>query len=112
MGIAIQVEAPPLRQDFSGALRIGSSRVLLELVIRAFENGATPETIAQQYPTITLSEIYSVIAYYLRHRNEIKVYLTEREQQAEEVRTRIENQQGDLAGIRSRLLRRRDEMES
>src|SRR5262245_54690550 len=39
-----QSEAPPLREDSSGAVRIGQSRVLLELVIRAFQDGATPET--------------------------------------------------------------------
>src|SRR5215475_2422608 len=53
MAIIIQPEAPPLRQDASGALRVGSSRVLVELVIRAFQDGATPEAIAQRYPTAT-----------------------------------------------------------
>lgn len=106
MDMILQTEAPPLYQDSSGALRIGSSRVLLELVIRAFEDGATPETIAQQYPTTTLTDIYSVIAYYLRHREEVEVYLSARENQAEEVRQRIENQQGDLSAMRERLLAR------
>ena len=65
MAINIQPEAPPLRQDASGAFRVGSSRVLVELVIRAFQDGATPEAIAQRYPTATLADIYAVIAYYL-----------------------------------------------
>ena len=47
MELSLQTEAPPLHQDASGAIRIGNSRVLLELVIHAFEDGATPETIAQ-----------------------------------------------------------------
>jgi uncharacterized protein (DUF433 family) len=68
MAIIIQPETPPLRQDASGALRVGSSRVLVELVIRAFQDGATPEAIAQRYPTATLADIYAVIAYYLRQR--------------------------------------------
>jgi len=107
MEIELQTEAPPLRRDPSDALRIGNSRVLLELVIRAFEDGATPETIAQQYPTITLAEIYSVISYYLRHRDEIETYLAERERQADEVRGRIERRQGDMAELRHRLLARK-----
>jgi uncharacterized protein (DUF433 family) len=57
MGIILQSEAPPLREDASGALRVGSSRVLVELVIRAFQDGATTETIAQRYPTATLADI-------------------------------------------------------
>lgn len=107
MEIALQREAPPLRWDSSGALRVGKSRVLLELVIHAFEDGATPETIAQQYPTATLADIYSVIAYYLRHRSEVEAYLAEREKQSEKVRQQIESRQGNLADIRSRLLARK-----
>jgi len=106
MEIILQTEVPPLRRDASGALRVGHSRVLLELVIRAFQDGATPEAIAQHYPSATLADIYAVISYYLRHREDIEAYLAEREQRAREVRQRIESQQGDLADLRSRLLTR------
>jgi len=37
--------------------------VLVELVIQAFQDGATPEAIVQRYPTTTLADIYAVIAY-------------------------------------------------
>jgi len=106
MEMVLQAEAPPLYRDASGALRIGRSRVLLELMIWAFEDGATPEVIAQRYSTATLADIYAVISYYLRHREDIKAYLAEREQRAEQVRQRIESQQGDLANLRERLLAR------
>jgi uncharacterized protein (DUF433 family) len=106
MAIIIQPEAPPLREDASGALRVGSSRVLVELVIRAFQEGATPEAIAQCYPTATLADIYAVIAYYLRHRQEVEAYLAARERRAQEVRQRIERHQGDLADLRRRILAR------
>lgn len=110
MEIVLQTEAPPLRRDSSGGWRVGNSRVLLELVIRAFEDGATPETIAQQYPTTTLADIYGVIAYYLRHRKEVDAYLAERERQAEEVRRQIERRQGDMTEVRRRLLARKKAM--
>src|SRR5260370_29628314 len=97
----------PLREDAAGALRVGDSRVLLELVIRAFQDGATPETIVQRYSTLALPDVYAVIAYYLRHRSEVEGYLARREQKAEEVRQRIESQQGDLSEIRARLLAQR-----
>jgi uncharacterized protein (DUF433 family) len=102
-----QSEAPPLREDAAGAVRVGDSRVLLELVIRAFQDGATPESIMQRYSTLALSDVYAVIAYYLRHRGEVEQYLARREQQAEEVRQRIEIQQGDMSEIRARLLAHR-----
>jgi len=78
MEITLQPEAPPLSWDASGALRVGRSRVLVELVIHAFQDGATPEAIAQRYPTATLADIYAVIAYYLRHREDIEAYLDAR----------------------------------
>lgn len=104
--VFIQTEAPPIRQDDTGTLRVGDSRVLLDLVIEEFQDGATPESIVQQYPTLALSDVYAVIAYYLRHRGEIDAYLEQREVLARQVRQRIEAAQGDLADIRRRLLAR------
>ena len=104
--IILQSEAPPLRRDASGVLRVGHSRVLVDLVIRAFQDGATPEAIAQRYHTATLADIYTVIAYYLRHREDIDAYLVERERRAQEVCQRIERHQEDLTDLRSHLLAR------
>src|SRR5437660_5970477 len=100
MTLAVEAEMPPLREDETGAVRVGESRVLLDLVIRAFQDGATPETIVQRYPTLALQDVYAVIAYYLRHRQEVEDYLTRREQQAGEVQQRLQKQQGDLSDIR------------
>ena len=100
-------EIPPLRTDETGAIRVGTSRVLLELVIRAFDDGSTPESIVQRYPTTGLSEVYAAIAYYLRHPDEVRGYLEDREQQAEQTRRQIDERQGDLSAIRQRLLSRR-----
>jgi uncharacterized protein (DUF433 family) len=104
----IRSETPPLHEDSTGALRVGESRVLLELVVRAFQDGATPEAVVQRYPTTTLGDVYAVIAYYLRNRDEMEGYLAQREQRAVEVRRRIEAGQGDLGELRRRLLARRE----
>lgn len=90
MAFTIQAEAPRLREDEHGAMRIGDSRVLLELVLRAFQDGATPEAIVQRYSTIELSDVYDVIAYYLRHRSEIDDYLARREREAAETQRQIQ----------------------
>ncbi len=104
MSFAAQPESPPLHEDAAGALRVGESRVLLELVIRAFEDGATPEAIVQQYPTLALADVYAVVAYYLRHSDEIRAYLSAREDQVQATGRRVQAQQGDLTAIRARLL--------
>ncbi len=84
MAFTVQTEAPPLREDATGALRVGNSRVLLELVVRAFQDGATPGTIVQRYSTLALPDVYAVLAYFLRHPNEVEEHLARREQKAEE----------------------------
>lgn len=104
MSLVLECESPPLREDETGAIRIGDSRVLLELVIRAFQDGASPETIVQRYSTLSLSDVYITIGYYLRHQQEVESYLNEREQLAESVRQRFSEIQPDLSLIRSRLL--------
>jgi len=100
-------EMPPLREDANGALRVGDSRILLELVIRAFDDGATPEAIVQRYETLALPDVYTVIAYYLRHPEALAPYLSQRERESAEIRQRIESSQPDLGGVRARLLARR-----
>jgi len=106
MGFVIKTDTLPIYEDDSGSLRVGKSRVLLEIVIRAFQDGASPETIVQRYPTSTLADVYSVVGYYLRHRKEIDEYLARREELAQQVRKRIEYHQRDIQDIRTRLVSR------
>ena len=104
MTLALEQEIPPLYEDETGAIRVGNTRVLLELVIRAFQDGASPESIVQRYSSLSLSDVYLTIGYYLRHRDTVEAYLDQREQLAESVRQRLSSIQPDLSLIRSRLL--------
>jgi len=107
MSFTAQAESPPIHEDADGAVRVGSSRVLLELVVRAFQDGATPEAIVQRYATLSLGDVYAVVGYYLRHGAEIDEYLARREHQAGEMRKRMERDTADLTAIRARLAARR-----
>ncbi len=104
MKLALEKEIPPLREDATGAIRVGNTRVLLELVIHAFQDGASSESIVQRYSSLSLSDVYLTIGYYLRHRDAVEAYLDRREQLAESVRQRLSSVQPDLSLIRSRLL--------
>lgn len=109
MSVAIQPENPPLRVDEEGgAVRVGDTRILFVLVARAFEDGASPEQIAQDYPTVSLAEAYGAIAYYLRHRVEGQEMIRAYERAGDELRGRIEAAQADLPDIRGRLLAGRE----
>ncbi|MBW4689533.1 MAG: DUF433 domain-containing protein [Komarekiella atlantica HA4396-MV6] len=103
MSFTLEREMPPLREDATGAIRVGNSRVLLELVIRAFQDGASAESIVQRYSTLSLSDVYTTIGYYLRHQDAVEAYLNRREQLAESVHQRLLSVQPDLRLIRSRL---------
>jgi uncharacterized protein (DUF433 family) len=52
----------PLSTDAYGAIRVSGTRVLLDVIIVAFQAGATPEDIAQQFPSVALPDVYLVIA--------------------------------------------------
>lgn len=105
MTLVIDKEVMPLRADSDGVIRIGGTRVTLDTVIDAFQEGSTAEEIAQQYPSLNLADIYAVIGYYLRHSKEVSAYQDQRRQQAEA--TRRENEaRFDPQGVCDRLLRR------
>ena len=104
MNLVLERETPPLYEDKTGAIRVGNSRVLLETVIRAFQDGASPESIVHWYSTLSLSDVYNTIGYYLRHQDAVEMYLSQREQLAESVQQRLSSIQPDLSFIRSRFL--------
>ena len=52
----------PLSTDAYGAIRVSGTRVLLDVIIVAFQAGATPEAIVQQFPSVALADVYLVIS--------------------------------------------------
>jgi hypothetical protein len=64
--------------------------VLLELVIRAFQRGQTPESIVQSYDTLTLPDVYAVVSYYLANPGPFDEYLRGCDERAEAVRRELE----------------------
>jgi Protein of unknown function (DUF433) len=96
----------PLREEPLGVFRVGKSRVLLELVLRAFKAGATPEAIAQAYDTLQLADVYAVISRYLADPAPFEDYLRQCDESAAETRRKIEEQQGPQDNLRALLLAR------
>lgn len=91
-----------------GTWRIANTRVSLDSVIHSFWEGANPEEICQDFPSLSLVQVYSAIAYYLTHRDEVDAYLQEQQQAAENLRQELKARHGDfLATLRQRLLARR-----
>jgi uncharacterized protein (DUF433 family) len=106
MSILVAAERAPLVSDADGVVRVGSTRVTLDTVVAAFREGMTPEGIVEQYPSLRLADVYSVIGYVLSHQEEVGGYLRERQRLADEVR-RENEARFDPVGVRDRLLARR-----
>ena len=73
------MEQQYIRRDQHEVMRIGQTQVVLDSVIAAFQQGHSPETIRQQYPALTLEEVYGAITYYLSHPAEVEAYLRQQE---------------------------------
>jgi uncharacterized protein (DUF433 family) len=100
----------PLWTDQHGKIRVGDTRVLLELVIRAFQQGETAEGIIDSYPTLKLADVYAVLAYYLTHRAEVDVYLQQADEAVDRIQRETEaNYTPETLALRARLRALRDE---
>lgn len=89
-----------------GTIRVGSSRVLLDLVVHHFKQGATAEQVQHSFPSLTLREVYGAIYYYLEHTEEVETYLADQERQAEEMERMVRSTQ-DTTSMQKRLEERR-----
>lgn len=103
MSLLVEAEMVPLSPDADGVIRVGRTRVTLDVVLEAYASGITPETIVEQYPTLGLADVYTAIGYYLRHRSEVDGYLAERRLLADLARKENESRH-DPIGVRARLL--------
>jgi uncharacterized protein (DUF433 family) len=101
----VVTETVPLVQGTDGVIRVRETRITLDTVLAAFQDGATAEEIVQQYPSISLADVYQVIGYSLRHSSELEGYFAARREAARKTKERNETT-WQPARIRDRLLAR------
>ena len=74
----------PLRWAEGGlVVRLNNSRIALDIIVSRYRRGYTPEMIVDNYPWLELSDIYLIIAFYLRNKESVRDYLRESYQQAD-----------------------------
>jgi uncharacterized protein (DUF433 family) len=93
-------------QGADGVMRVRGTRITVDTVLAAFRDGATAEEIVQQYPSISLADVYQVIGYCLRHSSEIEAYFAQRRETERKTRE-LNEATWPPAGLRDRLLARR-----
>ena len=58
-------------EEREGGYYVAGTRVSLDSIVYAFCEGESPETIQQNFPSLTLEQVYGAIAFYLGHQAEI-----------------------------------------
>lgn len=75
-----------VRAGRAEAYRIGGTRVSLDSVVYSWWRGDAPETIADNFPALTLEQVYGALAFYLANQEEIDQYLRQGEAEYEQLR--------------------------
>ena len=103
----------PLHTDQQGEIRVGDTRVLLELLIYAFRQGETAEGIVDSYPTLKLADVYAVLAYYLTHRADVDAYVEQAEKATDRIQQEVEARYSpEQLALHARLRALRDNQQS
>lgn len=102
--MTIHADPVPLRIDEHGVIRVGDSRVPIDVILDYHHQGQPAEAIAAGYPDdMTLADVHAVLAYYHRHRDEVDRYLRRRHDESEALRRQIEAAQPPRPGFRDEL---------
>lgn len=64
-----------------GGYYIAGARVSLDSIVYAFQGGESPETIQQDYSSLTLEQVYGAIAFYLGRQSEIDANIRQGEEE-------------------------------
>jgi uncharacterized protein (DUF433 family) len=78
MTLAPILSKPYIEQRDSGYWIVGA-RISLDSVVCSYLNGESPENIAQNFPLLSLEQIYGAIAFYLSNRDIVDAYLEKSE---------------------------------
>ena len=70
-----------LEREELGEVRLRGHRILLPHVVRLYRDGYSPEMLWEQFPTLKLSHIHKVIAFYLDNQQVIDGYMAVRDAQ-------------------------------
>ena len=91
----------------NGGYYVSGSRIGLDSIVHAFGEGASPESILQSFPSLSLEQIYGTIAFYLANRKEVEAYLDQTNDLWKSAR---KNQPRSSAELQKRLAQSRQEM--
>ena len=85
-------EPLPIKWDTCGVARVSGTRVSLQVVLGAYiYRSREPDQIAEDF-LLPLADVYLVIGYYLRHKEDVDAYMEECRRRDEATRLELEAQ--------------------
>src|SRR5882724_4449758 len=65
----------------NGGFYVAGTPVSLDSIVYSFKAGDSPETIRQNFSSLSLEQVYGAIAFYLAHEHEVDANIREGEQE-------------------------------
>jgi uncharacterized protein (DUF433 family) len=91
----------------NGGYYVAGTRVSLDSLVYSFKSGDSPETIRQNFPSLTLEQVYGSIAFYLAHEEEVDANIREGEAELERLIPPLSQSRPELY---ARLQRAREQL--
>lgn len=99
----------PLTQLPNGSIRVTGSRVTLDVLMNLIKQGFTAEKINDCFPSVSVAQISSIMAWYRNHKAEAEEYLVVQQAKAEKLREMIESQPS-YAALQEKIRQRRAQL--
>ncbi len=91
-------------EERNGEYYVAHTRVPIGVVITAWERGDTPERIVQQFPSLSLADVYGVIAYFLDHEEDLRTHFARLRDEYERAREAARAERPDFyADLQGRI---------
>jgi uncharacterized protein (DUF433 family) len=91
----------------NGGYYIAGTRVSLDSIVYSFRSGDSPETTRQNFPSLSLEQVFGAIAFYLAHEQEVDANIRGGEEEVQRFVPRLSESRPEL---HARLDRARQEL--
>ena len=91
----------------NGGFYVAGTRVSLDSIVYSFKAGDSPETIRQNFPSLTLEQVYGAITFYLAHEQEVDANIRQGE---DEIQRSVPPLSDSSPELQARLERARREI--